>query len=499
MVGSRTVRLDQQRGPVRYGIAILLILPAIYLRVLLTPFLGTKSLFPTAWVVIVITSWYLGIGPSVVAVAVGVVGTWFWILSPHGTVSAQDAFVMMNFVVISGLIIAIGAFNRSSRSKLIAAETEAKRAKTLFEAFMDNSPALTYLKDETGRYLYTNRAASKRFPFSEILGKTDLDLFPQEIAAEIRAHDRMVLDENHAREFTEHTLEEDGKHTWLAVKFPLIDGEGKRVLAGKSFDITDRQRAEEALQPARQELEARVEQRTSELSRANDSLRDLSARLLQMRDDERRRLARELHDSAGQLLAAIRMNMALVKAEANQLSSSATQALTENEKIVEQISREIRTMSHLLHPPLLDEAGLRSALSWFVQEFSQRSKIDVSLEISQSFTRLDAELETAIFRIVQECLTNIHRHSGSKSAAIRIAQESQRILVSVQDAGKGIPSHKLDLHANGRGGVGFRGMAERLRYLGGHLEIHSDPNGTVVTAALPFEDDSSNARGQVVA
>ncbi|MFZ1157538.1 MAG: ATP-binding protein [Candidatus Sulfotelmatobacter sp.] len=161
--------------------------------------------------------------------------------------------------------------------------------------------------------------------------------------------------------------------------------------------------------------------------------------------------------------------------------------------MVEQISREIRTISHLLHPPLLDVAGLASALRWYVDGFSERSQIKVDLQIPEPFRRLSDEMEIAIFRMVQECLTNIHRHSGGTSAAIRVHEQDHRIVVEVQDRGKGIPLEKqLELSSSGRTGVGFRGMRERLRQLGGALEIRSDNAGTAVTATLPLADSTSD-------
>ena len=212
---------------------------------------------------------------------------------------------------------------------------------------------------------------------------------------------------------------------------------------------------------------------------------DLAARLQTMQDEERRRIARELHDSVGQLLAAIGMNISVVQAQAHKLDARAAGAVADNVALVEQVSREIRTISHLLHPPLLDIAGLTSALRWYVDGFSQRSNIKVNLEIPADLGRLPAEMEIAIFRIVQECLTNIHRHSGSDVAAIRVFQEGDRLVVQVQDNGKGIPAEKQrQLIDMDRGGVGFAGMRERLRRLGGTLQIESKENGTVVSAIL---------------
>ncbi len=212
---------------------------------------------------------------------------------------------------------------------------------------------------------------------------------------------------------------------------------------------------------------------------------EFAARLQSMQDEERRRLARELHDSVGQTLAALSMNIGILQAQSHALDSLGARAVSENAHLVDQVSREIRTISHLLHPPLLDVAGLASALRWYVDGFSERSHIKVNLEIPHDFGRLPDELEIAIFRIVQECLTNIHRHSGSPTATIRLIQKGDRLTVEVQDQGKGIPLEKRrELVESGLGGVGFAGMRERLRQLGGALEIRSEGRGTLVGATL---------------
>ncbi|MGC1228043.1 MAG: sensor histidine kinase [Candidatus Sulfotelmatobacter sp.] len=224
---------------------------------------------------------------------------------------------------------------------------------------------------------------------------------------------------------------------------------------------------------------------------ANDSLRELSGRLQQLRDDERRHIARELHDSVGQLLAALGMNFDAILMQSRNLDPATLRALGDSRLMVEQISSEIRTISHLLHPPLLDAAGLASALRWYVDGFSERSKIKVDLHIPEEIGRLSDELEIAIFRMVQECLTNIHRHSGSASATIRLLRENQRIRVEVQDSGKGIsPEQNLALRTSGQTGVGFRGMRERLRQLGGTLQIKSDETGTAVIVSLPVQESA---------
>src|ERR1700681_414173 len=224
----------------------------------------------------------------------------------------------------------------------------------------------------------------------------------------------------------------------------------------------------------------------AELHRKTQQLEMLNARMTTLRDEERRGLARELHDSVGQLLAAISINSSFVEAESHKLSPDAAKRVSENAAMVEETSKQIRTISYLLHPPLLDEAGLASALQWYVEGFSKRSKIEAKLDIPQNFAGLSKEMELSIFRVVQECLTNIHRHAGSPTAGIRITQDQACVRVEIEDAGKGIPLEKLlALQSSAQTGVGFRGMRERLRRLGGTLQIHSSGHGTRVTAILP--------------
>ena len=248
-----------------------------------------------------------------------------------------------------------------------------------------------------------------------------------------------------------------------------------------------------ALRKAQGELEARVRERTADLDTANQSLHELTARLLVLQDEERRRFARELHDSVGQLVAALAMNLAGVRGELERLSKT-IDTLSDSEALVQDMSKEIRTISHLLHPPLLDESGLSSALRWYIEGFSERSKINVDLDISKDFGRLPAELETAVFRVVQECLTNVHRHSQSHSARIRVARSSSHVRVEVEDAGRGIsPEKQAEMNFGGAPGVGIRGMRERIRQLGGNLEITSHGKGTLVLAQLPLLTESKHS------
>ena len=220
-------------------------------------------------------------------------------------------------------------------------------------------------------------------------------------------------------------------------------------------------------------------------SQQAEQIRDLSTRLLRVQDDERRRIARELHDSTGQFLALLNMNLSSLRRRSSRASSQNKQLLEDCTSLASEITSQIRTVSYLLHPPLLDEIGLSAALKWFVDGFEQRSHISVTTDISENVGRLPRELEIALFRVVQEALTNIHRHSGSKRAAIRISCDEQNISMEIEDEGRGIPPERLaEIRAHGSG-VGIAGMRERLRSFRGALDIQSNGSGTKVTVTLP--------------
>jgi signal transduction histidine kinase len=250
----------------------------------------------------------------------------------------------------------------------------------------------------------------------------------------------------------------------------------------------------EALRESQQDLEERLRKRSEELDLANQGLGDLTARLLQLQDEERRRIARELHDSAGQSLTALALNLSNLGTEIERLTKSA-KTVSDSVVLVNDMSRDIRTISYLLHPPLLDEAGLASALRWYIRGFTERSGIKVELGLPEDFERLPRDAETAIFRLVQECLTNIHRHSESPTATISVVHLVGEVRIEVRDQGKGIaPDKRLELLSAGTPGVGIRGMRERLRQLGGTMEINSDGDGsgTEVVVRLPIGNVGSN-------
>lgn len=220
---------------------------------------------------------------------------------------------------------------------------------------------------------------------------------------------------------------------------------------------------------------------------AEESLRNLSARLLDLQDEERRRIARELHDSTGQSLAALVIHLSAINERIASRDPDSTEILKEAIQLAQQASDETRTLSYLLYPPTLDFSGLNSALQWFVDGLSQRSKLKIDLETALGPERLSQNLETALFRIMQEGLTNVYRHSGSATARVRIRLDSGMVKFEIADSGKGIPADILET-LNGPGGqlgVGVRGMRERIRQLGGWLRIKSGDSGTTIVGVLP--------------
>src|SRR5215469_3827500 len=230
-----------------------------------------------------------------------------------------------------------------------------------------------------------------------------------------------------------------------------------------------------------------IVQDVTPLKRAENAIRWLSGRLLQMRDDERRRLARDLHDSLGQILSAIKMNLSYLSRDTSHLDERGRNAVIESRELIDSCIKEVRTLSHLLHPPMLDEVGLLPAIRWFVTGFSQRSGIDVKLDLPATLQRFPIELEIAIFRVVQEGLTNVHRHSGSPTAIVSLGVEDSQVHLKVIDHGRGIPSQTLAARQEDSSiGIGLPGMRERTRQLGGKMEIDSSGEGTAIHVTLPL-------------
>lgn len=288
-----------------------------------------------------------------------------------------------------------------------------------------------------------------------------------------------------------------GRHVPILIGAATIDAaRSEPEIAAFVTDLTPLKTAEAALRAANDALEKKVAQRTaaleSEISdrkRGEMNLRELTGRLLVAQDEERRHMAREVHDHAGQTLVALTLNLAALQELDRGQRSAMTDLLEQSQQLSDGLSKEIRTLSYLLHPPLLDEAGLRSALQWYVEGFSNRSGIVVDLELPTDSKRIPRALELVLFRIVQESLTNIHRHSGSLTARIRLVLSARSVEVEIADQGKGIPMEKRQDMTAAQLGVGVRGMEERARQFGGTLHIESSSAGTIVTATIPLKPE----------
>jgi signal transduction histidine kinase len=271
-------------------------------------------------------------------------------------------------------------------------------------------------------------------------------------------------------------------------------------------EARERMRAQDELRVAHDQLEERVEERTRELFRtlaqlkaemavreeAESQLRQLSLRLMTLQDQERRRIARELHDTAGQTLAAMKMSLALI--QNHEKANAGLQPLIDDlNGLIDVALQEVRTTSYLLHPPLLDEAGIASAVRWFVEGFARRSGIDMQCEVPEKLERPPRHSELVLFRVLQESLTNVHRHSHASTAKVRLSREKDTVQLEITDNGKGIAEEHLrrfDASGN-KAGVGITGMRERVRELGGTLEIHSQGKGTTVLVVLPSSESIS--------
>jgi PAS domain S-box-containing protein len=262
---------------------------------------------------------------------------------------------------------------------------------------------------------------------------------------------------------------EEGSRHFLEVTSGIYDSGGETIVQLNFRDITQRRRA-------------------------HDELRQLSGQLLRLQDEERRRIARELHDSTAQNLSALQMAVTQLGDVVDRNDGRVRLILDEVRNLADLSQREIRTISYLLHPPLLDEVGLLFALRWYVDGFMTRTEKIVRLDMPESLDRLKPEIETTVFRVVQESLSNIHRHSGSRRAWIRLALDNGILKLEVRDEGRGVAPSPITpgaAHDSPVMGVGIAGMRERLRQFNGSLEIESGRGGTTIRATLPIEFDES--------
>ena len=339
---------------------------------------------------------------------------------------------------------------------------------SVFRLFVDQvTDYAIFLLSPAGEVATWNPGAEriKRYKAPEIIGKHFRIFYPPEDVASGKP-ERELQDAIAAGRFEDEgwRVRKDGSRFWANVIITAVrDRDDQLIGFGKvTRDLTERKRSEE-------------------------QMRELSGRLLKMQDEERGRLGRELHDTVGQYLSAAKMSLDGVASQ-ELLAKQPSKNLTDAIQMIDRCIREVRTLSYLLYPPMLEETGLSSAIRWHLEGFSKRSGIQITYEIPEDVERLPRDVELALFRIFQESLTNVHRHSESKTAHVRFAVEHAVATMDIIDQGKGIPSELLERNTDSMAtlGVGIRGMRERVRQLGGQLEISSNSAGTTVRASVPL-------------
>jgi len=328
-----------------------------------------------------------------------------------------------------------------------------------------------FIQNNEGKIIFWNRGAEELYGWNqtEVLGRSPIELLKSELPLPVAQIENILRREPYWDCELRQTTKQEQRVT-VASRWALWRDEADRICGRVQLDsdITRRKQIE-------------------------NELRVLSGRLLSLRDEERRRLARDLHDSVGQLLAGAAMNLTMVERKLSLSDPASLQWLKNLATLLEQSVKEVRTMSYLLHPPLLDEVGLPSALEWYVSGFSDRSQIKVALELPHNLGRLRHDIELALFRIVQEALTNVHRHSESPTAKVTLSKAPGQVRLQVEDRGKGmeVPLNPTDNEERPVLGVGISGMRERVRNLGGQMQIRSGSWGTEVEILLPIAEAKS--------
>jgi PAS domain S-box-containing protein len=366
---------------------------------------------------------------------------------------------------------------------------------------LDLSNDAIMVRDGADRVTYWNRGASELYGYSreEAMGRVTHDLlrteFPEPLA---RITEQLHHDNRWAGELIHR--HKDGRQVIVVSRWALGRddfGNPKSVLETNT-DITQQRQNEKALRESEERLRAlaedletmvslrtqQLEQRNAEILEQGEQLRELSIRLVQIQDEEGRRIARDLHDSAGQIITAISLNLACIAQRAGKYAEIVNE-IKQSQEMVHQLSKEIRTVSYLFHPPLLDEAGLTGAIRWYAQGLTERSGLKIIYDIPGDFGRLADDLEVTIFRVVQECLTNIHRHSGAKMATIRLTRNFENVFLEIRDDGAGISGKRLTEIRTRRSGVGITGMRERVSHFRGTFDIQSNGSGTIITVTVP--------------
>lgn len=364
-------------------------------------------------------------------------------------------------------------------------QSEAQQFRLLVEQVQDYA---IFMMDPQGRISTWNAGAEhiKGYTAAEIIGRPYSTFFlPEDVASGKPQKILATAARDGKAEHEGWRVRKDGSRFWVHALVTAIHDEDGKLLGFSKItrDVTERMRHNEALQ---KEI-AEKEQAREELVRSENSLRQLSLELLRTQDEERRRIGREMHDSIGQYLSALKMKLGLLETRNPNLDPQSQRDLQQCVTVLEECVREVRTISYLLYPPMLEEMGLKSAINWYVDGFTQRSGIKVNFNAPDSLERPSRDIELALFRVLQESLTNVHKHSGASRVDIQLSRENGAIHLNVRDYGRGLPA----AIASGRQpqsslfGVGLRGMNERVLQLGGRLALSSASPGTLVRASVP--------------
>lgn len=381
---------------------------------------------------------------------------------------------------------------------------EMERVTGLLAAIVDSSDDGIISKNLDGIITSWNKGAERIFGFTadEAIGKSISMIIPRERRDEEAGILSRLKNGERIDHFETIRLHKDGTKLDISLTIsPVKDRTGRITGASKvARDITEKKKLERTMQVNEERLRAlalgletevlkrtrELDERNAEAVRQTERVQDLSNRLLQAQDEERRHIARELHDSAGQTLTVMGFHVSKLMEMSQTAAPGMMKEAEEVQHLVQRLVQEIRTASYLLHPPLLEEGGLPLALDWYTQGLRERSGLQIALHIPRDFGRYPVPVELAIFRIVQECLTNVHRHSGSNSAEIEIARNNGNILVTVTDRGKGVsPARLAEIQTSGKS-VGIGGMRERMRLIHGTLDIESSGTGMTVHAKIPI-------------
>ncbi len=357
------------------------------------------------------------------------------------------------------------------------AEEALQEREAQFASFMRHAPGTAVMRDFKGRYLFANEAWERRQHRTrqDWEGKTIAEVWPAHLAAKFYEGDLQVIAQGKTVQTIEEIPQEDGIHNWLVTKFPILDKDGRPALIGEvGLDITLRRRAEEALRESEQRL------------------RFLTSQLLSAQERERKRISMELHDELGQSLAVLKLQIRAIERSLRDDQQDLKADCLELLRYLDGVIDDVRRLSRDLSPAILEDLGLESALQYLINGFSKHYSISHSFEVADLDELFPADAQIIIYRIFQECLTNISRHAGATEVSIAVREHDGLISLVLEDNGAGFDPAQVIAHRASSRGLGLAALDERARMLGGVLEIRSQPgSGTRVTCVIPVDQGKS--------